>query len=322
MPLTLSGTEGVSGINGTNATPANRGSDTNTGIVYGTDTVSVATNGTTAVTVDSSQNVGIGTASPNGYGSSYKVIQVNGTSGGLVQASSGTVVGEIQGDGVSSIVQVGARSNHPVTFKTNDTERARIDTSGNFLVGNSSSPSADKHILISDTTSNRGSVILQRQTAATSGVAGSIKAYNGSNIIVSYDMYADGANNSGGLQVYTWNAGAVAAGPYVSKGGTSWTSSSDIQLKDIDGELENALEKVKTIRSVYFTFKDDEAKTKRAGFIAQEIQNVLPEVVNTDRNGFLGVEYQTLTVLLSAAIKELSAKLDAAEARIAALEAK
>ena len=65
MPLTLSGTYGVSGIDGSNTTPAVRGgTSSSNGVFYGTNTVSIATNSTTAVTVDSSQRVGIGTSSP------------------------------------------------------------------------------------------------------------------------------------------------------------------------------------------------------------------------------------------------------------------
>jgi len=319
MPLTLNGTTGIAGVDGSAGTPAARGSDTNTGIVYGTDTVQIATGGTAAVTVDSSQNVGVGTATPQGKfavsnsgaeGVEFLVGSGSGTLQTYNRSSSAYIAQNyISGSHIFTIGGVG--------------EAARIDGSRNLLVGSASTPTGNvSHILSSGSGSNRGSVILQRQTASTSGVAGSIQAYNGSNLICSYDMYADGANNSGGIQVFTWNAGSASGGPYVSKGGTSWTTSSDISLKDITGEINNALDKVSKLRCVYYTLKDDETKKERVGFVAQEMNDVLPQVVDTDRNGKLGIAYPSVVPLLSAAIKELSAKLDAAEARIAALEAK
>lgn len=57
MTLILSGTTGVTSVNGTAAAPSVTGTDTDTGIVYGTNTLSLATGGTTAMTIDSSQKV-------------------------------------------------------------------------------------------------------------------------------------------------------------------------------------------------------------------------------------------------------------------------
>jgi len=64
MTVIINGTTGITNVNGSAAAPAETGTDTDSGIVYGTNTVSLATNGTAALTVDSSQNVGIGTSSP------------------------------------------------------------------------------------------------------------------------------------------------------------------------------------------------------------------------------------------------------------------
>jgi hypothetical protein len=64
MTVVINGTTGITNVNGSASAPAETGTDTDSGIFYGTNTVSLATNGTTALTVDSSQNVGIGTSSP------------------------------------------------------------------------------------------------------------------------------------------------------------------------------------------------------------------------------------------------------------------
>jgi len=56
MTIVLNGTTGITNVNGTASAPAETGTDTDTGIFYGTNTVSLATNGTTALSIDASQN--------------------------------------------------------------------------------------------------------------------------------------------------------------------------------------------------------------------------------------------------------------------------
>lgn len=66
-------------INGTNTTaqPSITGADTDTGLVYGTDQVQIVTGGATRATVDSSGNLGLGTASPSGL---IHTVQASGAS--------------------------------------------------------------------------------------------------------------------------------------------------------------------------------------------------------------------------------------------------
>jgi hypothetical protein len=70
-------------IDGTNtaANPGITGSDTDTGLQFGTDEVKIVTGGTTAVTVDSSQHVGIGTTSVTQF-SDYTTVQIDSSSSG------------------------------------------------------------------------------------------------------------------------------------------------------------------------------------------------------------------------------------------------
>ena len=98
---------------------------------------------------------------------------------------------------------------------------------------------------------------------------------------------------------------------------------SDIRLKDEISPITKALEKVKSISG--FTYKHNEtAKVdcnvdtgdqRFAGVSAQEIQEVLPEVVKPapSNNEYLTVQYEKLVPLLIEAIKELSAKVDTLE---------
>jgi hypothetical protein len=115
-------------------------------------------------------------------------------------------------------------------------------------------------------------------------------------------------------------------GPYLANLGTSWTSSSDETLKNITGEITNALDKVSQLRAATYTWKADESNTPQVGLIAQDLLKVLPEVVvvpkekfnDEGKEQFLGVNYDSVIPLLVAAIKELNAKVIALEAQLGA----
>jgi hypothetical protein len=103
-----------------------------------------------------------------------------------------------------------------LTFSTTNAgvldERARIDSSGNFGLGSSSpdfASSGDKVLNITGS-SVRGSLLLVNSSTGTTGVAGSIKSYNGSTFLTSIDFEAAGATNSGQMVFYTANAGTTA----------------------------------------------------------------------------------------------------------------
>lgn len=77
MALTLDGDNGISGINGSAATPAVQGTDTNTGLTFGTDTVGIVTGGSTRFQVGSAGQLGIGGAT---YGTDGHVLTSTGAS--------------------------------------------------------------------------------------------------------------------------------------------------------------------------------------------------------------------------------------------------
>ena len=114
---------------------------------------------------------------------------------------------------------------------------------------------------------------------------------------------------------------------------------SDKRLKNVSGNIENALDKVNALNGVLYTwneksiehgFKDEVDDTVEAGLLAQEVQAVLPEVVVPapfdDINGksasgedYLTVKYERIVPLLVEAIKEADVKAEAQAAEIAEL---
>ncbi len=178
MAITIDGDSGVSGVNGSATTPALQGTDSNTGIVFGTDTVQVATGGITRATVDSSGNVGIGTTSlfsATGYGA----LTLSGSTGGaLALAEGSTKRFEIYGDNTNGL---------RVYDRTNTTERLRVDNSGRLLVGTTTEGLANfgEKLTIADTadcgmtirsgSSDFGSIYFSDATSGAGEYAGLIE---------------------------------------------------------------------------------------------------------------------------------------------------
>jgi hypothetical protein len=131
-------------------------------ITFGTTTnhpLSFETNNTRAVTIDTSQRVGVGTTSPQ------RPLDVNGS----VRLSSGSVI-EFGGTVTNFIT--GDNSSNYLAFGTNSSERARIDSSGRLLVG-TSSQSGGSLLQVND---NRIRIATAKTPASATdtGVAGEI----------------------------------------------------------------------------------------------------------------------------------------------------
>jgi hypothetical protein len=99
---------------------------------------------------------------------------------------------------------------------------------------------------------------------------------------------------------------------------------SDSRLKDVDGPVENALEKIKTLRGVVWNNNEIAnslgytSTAPQIGVIAQEVQLVLPELVGLLYNDadYLGVDYTHLSAVLVEAIKDLDTKLTNIETQL------
>jgi hypothetical protein len=93
------------------------------------------------------------------------------------------------------------------------------------------------------------------------------------------------------------------------------TANSDIRIKSNITKIENALEKVGQISG--YTYNTNYDEKRHGGVIAQEIDKVFPEIVNTGNDGLMGVEYGNISALLIEAIKEQNIKIKNLETLLA-----
>jgi hypothetical protein len=91
---------------------------------------------------------------------------------------------------------------------------------------------------------------------------------------------------------------------------------SDERVKENIRTLDSALEKTLKLRGVSYTRTDSNDKSTKIGVIAQEILEVVPEVVSQDANGTYGVSYGNIVGLLIEAIKEQQQQIDELKKRV------
>ena len=106
---------------------------------------------------------------------------------------------------------------------------------------------------------------------------------------------------------------------------TSLIQSSDIRLKEDITPIDNALDTVMNLQGISFKWREEEysdtpQEGRETGLIAQEVEEVLPEVVSTDSEGYKSVEYGNIVSVLIEAIKSQQSQIDELKARIEALE--
>jgi hypothetical protein len=97
-------------------------------------------------------------------------------------------------------------------------------------------------------------------------------------------------------------------------------ASSDRRLKDNIVNIENPIEKVQKLNGVTWDWNDNadelQKSTPTVGVIAQEVEEVLPQLVNTRDNGYKAVDYAKLTGLLIEAIKDQQKQIDELKSRL------
>jgi hypothetical protein len=180
--------------------------DANSGLYSpGADQVAVATNGTGRLFIDSSGNVGIGTASPNDY-ANYSTLTLNDTTGSIIDfEANGTICGELQAlANEFRINAVGASG--VLKMYAGATERLRITSAGLVGVG-TSSPSSLLHLVSSGqptiTVADDGGRTLQVKAPDGSANPGFVGTTTNHNLLL------QAGTTAGGLNVMRFNtAGA------------------------------------------------------------------------------------------------------------------
>jgi hypothetical protein len=100
---------------------------------------------------------------------------------------------------------------------------------------------------------------------------------------------------------------------------------SDARYKKDVRTLTGALGQISQLRGVSFSWRKDEFPEQKftddpqLGFIAQEVKEILPELVMEDDDGYYSVDYAKLTPVLVEAVKELTAEVDQLRAAVETL---
>lgn len=85
----------------------------------------------------------------------------------------------------------------------------------------------------------------------------------------------------------------------------TFIQSSDAELKTIKGDVDVDLDRLKEIPKIFFKYNEDDDNITRIGTIAQDVQKIYPEIVHTDDDGYLSLEYDKLSVISLKAIDKL-----------------
>jgi hypothetical protein len=238
----------------------------------------------TPFVVDASGHVGIGTSSP-----SYN-IDVKGSTGISAQRATDTDRLIMQFTGFTSYANsAGAYNNISFTHLNNSgsVERMRIDSSGNLLVG--AQTSYTEYGLIQVRGDNQG-IAIQDSTD---------------------NSYRAIYNQSGTL--YFWNGSNEG---YLSAAG-AWTNSSDARLKTNVRDIEYGLNTILSSQPRHFERVDIDGTY--IGFVAQELRQLVPEVVSGNPDKQLGVDYGSLVAIAFKAIQEQQTLIESQQSQIDAL---
>lgn len=332
MSLILSGTDGLSDVDGTAATPAIRGTDTNTGIFFpAADTIAFAEGGAEVARFDSSGNLGIGTSSPAvrldvNRGSEGEYLRAGGDDTGnngralrFTSSTGGGFIGAMHTLNAPS-------SGGTIAFATNSTERMRIDSSGNLLVGTTSVVS------VAGVTVSRFETVNSLNNGSWSAGVISSGASNNRGLAVGYSVATP--NDSFSEAIFFADASATRF-VVASNGGIKNFSANNVNLSDERTKKDiqlagNYLDKICSIPVKTFLYKDQTDTDLNLGVIAQDVEAVAPELVNNDGFGEtpedgvpLKTIYQTdLQYALMKCIQEQQAIITDLTSRLEALEAK
>tara|TARA_A200000113_G_scaffold63216_1_gene54358 strand:+ start:61 stop:525 length:465 start_codon:yes stop_codon:yes gene_type:complete len=103
---------------------------------------------------------------------------------------------------------------------------------------------------------------------------------------------------------------------------SSFNATSDIRLKKNIFNLSNVLENICKLQGVEFVRADDETEKKQVGFIAQDVEEIFPQLVRTENTEeqYKSISYANTCALLVEAIKELRQEVNELRSQIETLK--
>jgi hypothetical protein len=254
---------------------------------------------TQAMTLDASGNLGLGTTSP-----SFKLevtatkdnVRLSASQAGqmlaMVQSSANPVIMRMTNNS-SNFWDTQVNTDNSISWDYNDSERARIDSSGNLLVGTTSAYQSGKFVAAWNGDGGTGGVVLQNTGTGTGGQ-------------YAVQFFYNSTTRVGSIQT-TGTA-------------TFYVTSSDYRLKENVAPMTGALATVAQLKPCTYTWKSTGSAGQ--GFIAHELQEVVPDCVTGEKNAVnedgsikpQGIDTSFLVATLTAAIQELKAEFDAYKA--------
>lgn len=300
-------------------------------------TTTIQSNGTTAITIDSSQNVGIGNTPSGTSATGYRSLELGTTAGTGITAGNGDFYVPVNAyvaggawkyatTSTASLLNINTTtltwSNAGSGTAGNNisfSERMRITSGGTLLVGTTTETTLSS-VIWKTTLSGGGNNLAVVNTSTNGSTTSGFQASNftgGSASIINF------YNGSSGF------AGNITIPTNGSTGTTvSYNTSSDYRMKENIAPMTGALNKVLQLNPVTYTWKSNGYAGQ--GFIAHELQAVVPDCVSGEKDAvdaegnpiYQGVDTSFLVATLTAAIQELKAELDATKAEVAELKAK
>jgi hypothetical protein len=181
-----------------------------------------------------------------------------------------------------------------------------IDPTGNLLVG---ATSGNYHILAKTLASNYATAVINNSATTPYGLVISLGAVSG------------GAG--GGFFTCADNANRliIAGNGNVTNVNNSYGAISDVSVKENIVDATPKLSDLLKVQIRSYNMKET-PDHKQIGVVAQELETVFPGMIEVGEDGLKSVKYSVFVPMLVKAIQELSAKNDALEARLSALEAK
>ena len=306
MALNINGTTGISGVDGSASAPAVTGTDSNTGINFGSDFLAFNTGGTERARFADSGNFGINRTTP-----SYPLVARRTDASGIVaefanSSGYGLMIGQ---NSASGEAYLRSGTGQPLAFVTNGgsglaNERMRIDSSGRVGIGTATTNNPDV-----------GDGGLQIRPNHSGGAP---------------DVHFTRASSSGTSNVVGFVNGNVGVGSIAYNGSaTAFNTSSDYRLKENINAISDGITRLKTLKPSRFNFIHDETNTLCDGFIAHEVSPIVPEAITGEKDAvdsdnnpvYQGIDQSKLVPLLTAALQEAIAKIEVLETKVAALEA-